>query len=214
MQTKTYFLNTLKAVGVLTLANLFVSNTALADAPFIGEIRQFGTNFCPRGWMGTNGQLLPLAQYTALFSILGTNYGGDGRSNFGIPNIQGRTVKGVGYGPGLSAIREGQVGGAEDFSLSVAQLPQHTHSASTTSRLNVSLADGDNPAPDGALLSDDGRDRIYNLDQSAGVQLDAKTATSQTVVEPTGSALPISRQQPSLSMRYCIAVDGIYPGRS
>lgn len=214
MQTKTYFLNTLRAIGVLTLANMFVSNTAMADEPFIGEIRQFGFTFCPRNWTETNGQLLPIAQNTALFSILGTTFGGDGQNTFAVPNMRGRTVKGSGFGPGLPFLRDGDMGGAESFSLSTAQLPQHSHTASTTSQLNVSLADGDNPAPDGGLLSDDGRDRIYNLTETADVQLDAKTAVSQTTVDAAGSSLPINRLQPVISMRYCIALQGIYPSRS
>ncbi|UAB77254.1 tail fiber protein [Erythrobacter sp. SCSIO 43205] len=101
--------------GVAALAASFLNMSAPAQArePFIGEIMQFGGNFCPRGWAKTEGQLLPISQYSALFSLLGTAYGGDGRTTFGLPDLRGRVAVGVGQGPGLSNYRWGEKGGRE-----------------------------------------------------------------------------------------------------
>ncbi len=112
--------------AAVTLAlGLTVSGTADAREPYLGEIMYFAGNFCPRGWASADGQILPISSYSALFSLLGTNYGGDGRTTFALPDLRGRVLVGPGAGPGLSEHRVGQQGGFESVTLTVAQLPAH-----------------------------------------------------------------------------------------
>ena len=193
--------------------NMSVTTKVLADTPFIAEIRQFPYTFCPRGWAETNGQLLAIAQNTALFSLIGTYYGGDGRSTMGLPNLQGRVVKHIGSGPGIGQVSQGQTGGADTFTLDT--LPSHSHSATTQTLVNISTADGDSPSPAGTHFADDGRDRIYNA-ETPDVQLSEQAVESVTQLGATGSnsPSPINRSQPNIAMRYCIALDGVYPSRS
>ncbi|GAB5378716.1 MAG: tail fiber protein [Aliiglaciecola sp.] len=204
-----------KIVFVGLVVNLFAVTDALSDQPFIGEIRTFPYNFCPRGWAETNGQLLPIAQNTALFSVIGTTFGGDGRTTLGLPDLQGRLPLGFGTGPGFATINMGQKGGAEQVSLIGQTIPSHSHTASTTTIVNVSTADGNTQIPLNGVLADDGRDRVYNM-EAPDSTMNAASITSQTVLTETGNAAPepVSRRQPYLSMRYCIAVIGIFPSRS
>ncbi|MFY1113097.1 MAG: tail fiber protein, partial [Methanosarcinaceae archaeon] len=109
---------------IIALVGVFPSRSS---EPFIGEIRMFAGNFAPRGWAFCDGQLLPISQNTALFSILGTTYGGDGRTTFGLPDLRGRVPVHAGSGPGLSTVRLGDTGGAETVTLSQAQMPSHNH---------------------------------------------------------------------------------------
>ena len=109
--------------------------------PFLGEIRLFGFNFAPRGWSFCTGQLLPISQNSAVFSLLGTTFGGDGRTTFGVPDLRGRVAIGVGQGPGLSDRRWGQRGGAETTTLNVNQMPNHRH------HIFVVDEDGDSESP-------------------------------------------------------------------
>ena len=110
--------------------------------PFLAEIRIFAGNFAPRGWAFCNGQLLPIAQNTALFSLIGTTYGGDGRTTTGLPNLQGRAPMHPGRGPGLTARRLGESGGAETVTLSESQMPSHTHIPRGTTGVNSSETPG------------------------------------------------------------------------
>ena len=109
--------------------------------PFIGQLMLFGGNFAPRGWAMCDGQLLPIAQYSALFSILGTTYGGDGRTTFALPDLRGRVPMGFGHGPGLSAHGLGSKGGEENVTLTTSQIPSHSHQAMGSN------ADGNAPSP-------------------------------------------------------------------
>lgn len=210
-------MNTLKTISMLILSMLGISaggiNVAYADEPFIGEIRQFPYTFCPRDWVEANGQLYPISAYTAAFSILGTTFGGDGRTTFAIPNLQNKVAKGYGSGPGLSPVQMGQTGGVNSVTMDINQMPNHSHVAQTTSRWNVSTQDGISPSPDNAILADDGRDRIYNLSEP-DAQLSENAIESVTTVSSAGSAVPFSRQQPYIAMRYCVALNGIFPPRS
>jgi microcystin-dependent protein len=164
--------------------------------PFIAEIRMFAGNFAPRGWADCNGQLLSIAQNPALFSLLGTTYGGDGRTTFALPNLQGRVPVHVGQGPGLSPVQLGQTFGSETVTLTAAQLPPHTHLiAASLPKAETPL----NPTPESL------------------VAFDAEPG-SATVSFPTapaaGAATPVQVVQPSLGMRFIIALEGIYPSRS
>ncbi|WJG10300.1 tail fiber protein [Aliiglaciecola sp. LCG003] len=195
-----------------TLLNFSSVSDALADIPYIAEIRQFPYTFCPRGWADTNGQLLPVSQNTALFSLIGTTYGGDGRTTFGLPNIQGKVAKHNGNGPGLGDVRLGQSGGVESFIL--PSTPSHTHGASNNTTLHVSSTEGNNQLPTNAHFADGGRDRVYNT-ETPDTTLNSASATSTTSLASAGSDAPmaVSRRQPYLTIRYCIALTGTYPSR-
>jgi microcystin-dependent protein len=169
--------------------------------PFLGEIRMFGGNFAPRGWALCNGQLLPISQNTALFSLLGTTFGGDGVSTFGLPNLQGRVPIHWGQGAGLSNYNLGQVGGAENVTLQVAQMPAHSHLVSSDS--------GDTGAsshPNGQLLASSGANAIYNKN--------ADSTMLPSMIQNTGGNQPHANVQPYLSVTFMIALQGIYPSRN
>src|SRR5262245_60083892 len=114
--------------------------------PFVAEIRLFAGNFAPRGWAFCNGQLLPISQNTALFSLLGTNYGGDGRSSFALPDLQGRVPLHAGNGPGLSSRHLGEAGGDDTITLTDAQMPAHSHSLRLTPRASSGKASERDPS--------------------------------------------------------------------
>ena len=146
--------------------------------PFIGEIMLFAGNFCPQGYLPAQGQILSIAQNSALFSIVGTTYGGDGRTNFALPNLQGRSAIGSGNGAGLSPVQLGENVGTEQVTLTSAQLPAHSHSASTSvsvaSVLKGSPTAGNSDSPSGKVLAKQARTNIYatgpasdNMDSSA-----------------------------------------------
>jgi len=169
--------------------------------PFIAEIRIFGFNFAPRGWAFCNGQLLPVAQNTALFSLVGTTYGGDGRTTFGLPNLQGRAPMHPGRGPGLTARRLGQSGGTETVTLTEAQMPAHTHKMSCNSNdANSQSAAG------GFLATEIGPAQMYATTGAASMASDA--------VGTTGGGQAHTNPQPFLSVNFCIALMGLYPPRS
>lgn len=161
--------------------------------PFIGEIKMFGGNYAPRGWALCDGQLLSIAEYSALFSILGTNYGGDGRSTFGLPDLRGRTGVHAGQGPGLTPRTLGQKFGAEQTTLTVQQLPPHTHGISA--KLPADSPSG--VAPEAIVA--------YN-------PLDGATATEFTSTS-AGAAQAVPTQSPATVVNFIIALVGIYPSR-
>jgi len=168
--------------------------------PFLGEIKIWAPNFAPRGWAFCDGQLLPIAQNSALFSLLGTIYGGDGRTTFALPDLRGRVPLGVGNGPGLSSHRIGERGGAETTQLTVNDLPAHTHT------LNLATAaEGDSNDPAGRLLAQTDA-RSYS-DQGPAVASGGTTAG-------TGGNRAVNNMQPHLSLHFIIALQGIFPSRS
>jgi microcystin-dependent protein len=177
-------------------------NAAKAGAePFIGEIMMVAYTFCPRGWAEANGQLLPIAQWSALFSLYGTTYGGDGRTTFGLPDLRGRAPVNVGQGPGLSNRTLGEKGGSETNTLTVNQLPPHSHSLSATSG---NAGSGD---PAGNLLANTGRDDVY----ASGA---ADAAMAASAIGSTGSGQAVNNMQPYQVIRFCVALQGIFPSRS
>ncbi|MGD2111337.1 MAG: tail fiber protein [Phycisphaerae bacterium] len=172
--------------------------------PFIGEIRMWGLNFAPRGWAFCNGQLLPISQNTALFSLLGTTYGGDGRTTFGLPNLQGRAPVHPGRGPGLTTRRLGETGGVTTVQLSDAQMPQHTHAMQASGlpgQLNA-------PGSDRGIARSSGG-FAYQTDGSANLE----SMASQAVLA-TGGSQAHNNLQPLLCVTFCIALIGIYPTRN
>lgn len=165
---------------------------------FLGQIEAFGFNFAPRGWLKCDGQLLSISQNSALFSLLGTTYGGDGRTTFGVPDLRGRASINAGRGPGLSDYRQGQKGGAESTNLTGANLPSHGHTA------RVAAEPEDSSKPEGNSLA---AAEIYR-DQNPDTDLRAGT------IGTTGGGQPISNIQPFVVLNWCIAQEGVYPSRS
>ena len=173
--------------------------------PFLGQISLFGYSFAPRGWANCDGQLLAISQNTALFSLLGTTYGGDGRTNFGLPDLRGRVAIHTGNGPGLSNYALGAKGGTENVTLSVSQIPAHSHGATTTIRGHADP--GNSRAPGGNTWAESD-DRDYT-DQAPSEELHSGSA--QTTIQNTGGGQSHDNQQPYLVVRYCIALTGIFP---
>jgi microcystin-dependent protein len=175
--------------------------------PFIAQVTLFPFNFAPKGWATCSGQLLPISQNTALFSLIGTFYGGDGRSTFALPDLRGRVPNGMGQGPGLSPYDIGEVAGAESVTVLVSQLPAHSHALQATS------AAGTTNSPSNALLaqgvggSSRGRFTV-NTYASSG------TSATLTPLPPVGGNLPHNNMQPSWVLNWCIALQGIFPARS
>lgn len=169
--------------------------------PFVAEIRIFAGNFAPRGWAFCDGQLLPIAQNTALFSLIGTTYGGDGRTTTGLPNLKGRAPMHPGPGPGLTSRRLGQKGGTETETLTTAQLPQHTHN------LMGINAPGTTYAATGAsgLARSAGGNAYQSNASNTDLHVDALT--------DTGGGQAHTNMQPYLVMNFIIALVGTYPSR-
>ncbi len=169
--------------------------------PFVGEIRMFAGNFAPRGWAFCDGQLLAVSQNDALFSLLGTIYGGDGRTTFGLPDLRGRIPIHAGSGPGLSPRRLGAKGGTETETLTENQLPSHSHT------LQGSGLNGNDPSPQNHVLA-----TSTIIQPFAPVEpLDAKFASNS--VSNVGGSQSHSNLQPFLCIHFIIALFGIYPSR-
>lgn len=169
--------------------------------PFVAEIRILPYNFVPKGWAACNGQLLPISQNTALFSLLGTTYGGDGKTTFALPNLEGRAPMQWGSGPGLTPRSLGEQGGADAVTLLDAQMPQHTHQLNASNRLGRS----GNPT-DNALATSSGA-AIYTANPP-------DTQMNFQALARAGSSAPHNNLQPYLTMQFCIALQGVYPPRS
>ncbi|HXK03321.1 MAG TPA: tail fiber protein [Verrucomicrobiae bacterium] len=171
-------------------------------SPFLGEIRVFPYNFAPRGWAFCNGQILPISQNTALFSLLGTQYGGNGTSNFALPNLQGNVAIGQGSGPGLTPRTVGEVGGTQTVTLATTQMPAHNHLFACNSK------NGNSYSPAGNIPAvDAGGNNLY----SPGPP-DSHMNAGHLPVQ--GSGLPHNNMQPYLTLSYCIAMQGIFPARN
>jgi len=171
----------------------------MAD-PFVAEIRIFPFNFAPKGWAWCNGQLLPLSQNTALFSLLGTTYGGDGKSTFALPDLQGRAPMHPGQGPGLSLHDLGETGGSETVTLLESEIPAHSHS------LVASQADGVERTPNGQLLA-------TGIGISAYQTPGPLTQLSPNGLAPAGGDQPHNNLQPYLTFYFSIALQGVFPPR-
>lgn len=173
--------------------------------PFIAEIRIFAGNFAPRSWAFCDGQLLPVSQNTALFSLIGTTYGGDGRTTTALPNLQGRAPMHPGRGPGLTARRLGQRVGAETVTLTEAQIPSHSHTARA---VNTQGAIGQGPTNTTALARSRLGDNLYRSGTSNVVDL------ASASVATTGGGQAHTNLQPFLVLNFIIALQGLYPSRS
>jgi microcystin-dependent protein len=170
--------------------------------PFVAEIRIFPFNFAPKGWAFCDGQILPLSQNTALFSLLGTTYGGDGKSNFALPDMQGNTPMHPGQGPGLSLPDLGETGGSDTVSLLESEIPAHSHSLMAFSGVGNRTTPVNNSISrvTGATPYVPGSPALVNM--------------ADVAITPAGGDQPHNNMMPYLTMNFCIALQGVYPPRT
>ena len=230
-----HLISVIRPAGVMIILMAGLSTPAAGQEAFLGEIRWVGFNFAPRGWAECNGQLMAISQNTALFSLLGTTYGGNGQTTFALPDLRGRVMVHTGMGPGLSNRDLGEVGGAEAHTLSVTELPAHDHAMGTHAHdipelsfgLRASSAAATSVTAAGNVLATanvigNGNPKvtqIYNAGP-ADVSLGTGGTTAASATGPatgmTGSAgggQPHSTMQPFLGLKCIIAIEGIYPTR-
>jgi microcystin-dependent protein len=168
--------------------------------PFLGEIRIFGFNFPPTGWLQADGAVLPIAQNTALFSLLGTQYGGDGVTTFALPDLRGRVATNQGQGPGLSNYVIGETGGAETVTLTPTQMPNHSHT------LQGASSAASTKSPGGAVLAETSQPTYAST--PGGAVLNGAS------IGAAGGGQPVSVLPPYLTLNFCIAIQGIFPSRN
>ncbi len=173
--------------------------------PFVAEIRLFGFAFAPTGWARCDGQIMPISQNTALFSLLGTNYGGDGKSTFGLPDLQGAAAVGdnADFAPGGATVQLGQRVGSETVTLLTSEIPSHDHAVSASG----SIAELQAPAADRALARSAGG-AAYQSNANA-----SRVAMSPQSLAPAGGTWPHENRPPSLAVNFCIALQGVFPQR-
>lgn len=192
---KTFF----KIAAVVML--LVLTSKVQAQDPYIGEIRMFAFNYAPVDWLPCNGQLLPINQYQALFALIGTTYGGNGTTNFALPDLRGRVPMGFGQGPGLTSRNIGNASGNETTTLLATQMPAHTHT------VNAQTSPGNTNVPTNNILGNAGG---FDNDFTNAT---ANTIMSGTMVNSAGGSQPFSIIQPSLAVGYCISINGLWPQR-
>ncbi len=174
----------------------------LSDEPFLGEISIFAGNFAPRGWAFCDGQIMSLSQNTALFSLLGTTYGGNGQTTFALPDLRGRVPVGVGSGPGLSPIDLGQNGGTENINVLTSQIPAHTHT------LNAVSKNGTTNIPTNAFMAATGTyDKDYTTSSTPSTDMNS------VALKTTGGSQALNLLQPYTTLSFIIAIQGIFPPR-
>jgi microcystin-dependent protein len=204
--------------GSLLAAGLSVPVVNAGTEAYLGEIMWVGFNFCPRGTLPAEGQLLPIAQNSALFSLLGTDYGGDGRTTFALPDMRGRVSVSSGQGPGLSNYRQGAKTGQE----SITQVPAHTHtlgsSASATLKANSSTASLENnvATPTGNMLANGQRAAVYApapVVSTDVADMDAASVVVSGSTDSTGLS-SVDVRQPTIALKACIATVGVFPSRN
>lgn len=173
---------------------------------FVGEIRAVGYNFAPTGWALCNGQLIPISQNTALFSLLGTTYGGDGKSNFALPNLQGMAPVQQGQGPGLSLIDLGETAGETAVTLLQSEIPQHNHT------IGVVNGSGSTTSPAGATFAEARVGRVSEL--VYGAPTSNQVPMNPLFLAPSGGSQPHNNMPPYLVLNFIIALQGIFPPRN
>ncbi|MBL7885299.1 MAG: phage tail protein [Flavobacterium sp.] len=169
--------------------------------PFLGQIQAFGFNFPPQGWAFCDGQMMSIAQNTALFALLGTTYGGNGQTTFALPDLRGRSMVHAGQGPGLSPIVQGQVGGVESVTIGLVNMPAHNHSVS----VSVNTATGEDALPTNKIASST---NAFSEDVTGGAFLGG--VNQQTV----GGNQPMAIRNPYVGIYHSIALQGIFPSRN
>lgn len=186
--------------AVATVAS--VSPASAQSEPFIGQMMVTGATFCPRGWAQADGQIMSIAQNTALFALLGTTYGGNGQTTFALPDLRGRAAIHQGTGPGLSPYVEGQVGGKESFTITIDQMPAHNHGVQATNQT------ADKGGPDGRYLGGGvGTDDTYHDGPPNKIM-------APDMITLTGGNQPVSQRGPYLTLMWCIALEGVFPSRN
>jgi microcystin-dependent protein len=190
-----------KATFIITFMLLGAIGSMNAQDAFLAEVKMFAGNFAPRGWAKCEGQLLPISQNTALFSLLGTIYGGDGRSTFALPDLRGRVPVGVGNGSGLPTVSQGARFGNATTTLNSTNLPQHTHQAYGVTEV------GSSSDPSGNLPANT---KVFDNEYGTGTL----TPMNAGMIDNTGSSQSFENRPPSLGMIYIICVSGIYPSRT
>ncbi|TFH86516.1 phage tail protein [Billgrantia azerbaijanica] len=238
MRKSPFSLTRVAAGAVLSTTVLFSSMPAQAtctEEPYMGSLCITAASCCPRGYVEAQGQLLPISQYTALFSLLGTVYGGDGSTSFGVPDLRGRTPVGQGTGTGLSRVIPGERRGQERLTMSVAQMPTHSHAAAftpsgsgggdievtipvsgnTSGNQNVpdashSYLAGSPGGPNGAQMWSATMSQVATV---KGVTASGGGGGGTVTIGNTGGGQPIETLPPQLGVRYCLAVQGLYPSR-
>lgn len=180
---------------------------AQASDPYLGQLLPVGFNFCPRGWTTTDGQLLSISSNTALFSLLGTIYGGNGVTTFALPDLRGRAPIGQGYGAGLTAVPLGSRGGTETVTLTAATMPAHTHTAA----LRAYSANGNTNSPVRNYIAKSGGG---DLDFFSGATPTETMAADAIELSSAGGSQPFNNRDPYLGTQWCIALQGIFPSRN
>ncbi len=212
-----------KIIGLLFVCFFLSNNNVNAQDQMLGEIRIFAGNFAPRGWAFCEGQLLPISQNTALFSLLGTIYGGDGRTTFALPDLRGRVAISAGNGPGLQDYRQGQRGGSEFTNLTTAQLPSHNHTAvmtggsanlllSTDTAVRSTPQAGDVPSK-AQFGNGLGATDVKNYGPATNT-VNGQPLGGNIAIGITGGSQQVDKRQPYLPIRYIIALQGYFPSRS
>lgn len=201
-------------VGALAAPNAYACSGL---DPMLGSMCLFAGNFAPRGFAFTDGQLLAISQNTALFSLLGTTYGGDGRTTFALPDTRGRVIVGPRQGPGLSNYQLGQRGGQEQVALTQNEMPSHSHGASTTVNVtaNGQGANGNQDGPAGNVWANKPRGAQYsNVAPNVTMAAGALSATAATTVAPAGGSQAHENRPPYVAINYIIALQGVFPSRN
>lgn len=195
--------------------------------PFLGMIQAFGYNFSPRGWAFCQGQILQISQYSALFSLLGTTFGGNGQTTFGLPDLRGRVIVGAGQGPGLAPIEYGEMAGTESVTLLTSNMPMHNHQivngngqqgtvAVTTNIQTVDNSNSSSETDNGSNVLGTGSSMqaIYRESPSGNDHLGGVTSAITGSTSIVGSSIPFSIRNPYLGVYYSIALEGIFPSRN
>jgi microcystin-dependent protein len=190
---------------------IILKDCIMYDEPYLGTVGIFGGNFAPRGWLLCNGQLLSIAEESTLFAILGTTFGGDGQTTFGVPDLRGRIAIGTGQGPGQPNFVIGQRAGSESVTITVSQMPAHAHAfVSITGTMNANINTGGTDSPAAAFPAKPGS-ALYNTSADGG----GMAPNNVTAVSPAaGASGPVATMSPYLAMNYVIATSGIFPSRN
>lgn len=178
--------------------------SACNTEPYLGSVCIVAFTFCPRGYLEAAGQIMSIAQNTALFSLVGTTYGGDGQVTFALPDLRGRVPRGLGQGPGLGGVDQGDKAGLENVTLTSTQMPPHTHAA----QMNATGSPGTADSPAGALPAKAASGLPYGSGGAA-----VTMSGSAVTIGVAGSGQPFTVLDPYLGLRFCIATEGIYPSR-
>ncbi|MEL6617818.1 MAG: tail fiber protein [Pseudomonadota bacterium] len=210
---------TIFALAATTLAYMAPAAPVQADTPFLGELRTFGFTFCPRGWSEAAGQILPINSNQSLYALLGTTYGGDGRTTFALPDLRGRVSVNPGQGNGLTNRPLGAAFGTETTAQTVAELPTHTHmiGGNLKAQMGASTTAASVPDPGGNFIGTfTSGTGAYTTDISGPVAMsggDIEVDVSAAKLSTTGAGQPITNMAPFLVTRHCIAIQGLFPSR-